>query len=153
VTITGHQGDTFTFSVPWGSEHRLEVDDVNTDSITGTFFSDPVEFTITKGESQEFDITGDGINDVVITLDEADGSSREFTATMQLLTEGQDIPPVEPPVTPPVTPPADGEPTTPTDGETTPPGPTEEADNTMLYAGIIIVIIALGGAYLFFTKK
>ena len=102
-----------------------------------------VAFQIAEGETQDFDLDGDGTNDLSLTLVSADGGTQMATLDLTAL---QAPSPEVPPEVPPEQPPGEAPP-----GEA--PPEEEEVDNTMLYAGIIIVIVILGGAYLFFTKK
>ncbi|MBW2980804.1 carboxypeptidase regulatory-like domain-containing protein [Candidatus Woesearchaeota archaeon] len=49
-------------------EHVLEVGNVYVDKVTLMISSTPISFTLAAGETKEFDLTGDGVEDVAVTL-------------------------------------------------------------------------------------
>ena len=127
--ITKSQGAIVTFTLDGSSEHKITFKQVASDKVTLIFESDPVEVTLTVGETKLVDLDADGVDDVRVTLNSIENGMAN------VVTER-----VQPVVTQPSGEPVPGEVT----GETTPEAtPTAESGSSATTVVVIIIIVVV----------
>ena len=79
--IKGTQETLKSFTLDGIVTHQVTFKEVTDDSVILVFQSDPVEITLTIGESKDVDLDADGTTDILVTLNSITNGEAEITAT------------------------------------------------------------------------
>ncbi|MBL7147275.1 MAG: hypothetical protein ISS82_00425 [Nanoarchaeota archaeon] len=135
VTIKEKQGTITTFTLDGTTIHTITIKEVGLTTVTLVIESDPIEITLSVGETKEIDVDADGENDISITLNSIGDENMVDLTTKRL--------------TPLPVAPTEG--VTPTEGPAEVPG--EAPSKTWLWILIIVIIVVIGVGYWFIKKK
>ena len=88
-TLVRQQGETETFTLDGSSVHTITFLTVGATSATLRFESEPVDVTLSVGETKSVDVDGDGVEDIEVTLNsikdgKADVSIENLDATVEV---------------------------------------------------------------------
>ena len=68
ATISKKQGQSVTFSLDGKTAHKVKFKEIKTGAVTLVIESDPIEVTLSIGETKQIDIDGNGFKDLEVTL-------------------------------------------------------------------------------------
>ncbi|MCG2717607.1 MAG: hypothetical protein L6408_02075 [Nanoarchaeota archaeon] len=137
MTVKEMQGTITTFTLDGETIHKITIREVGLTTVTLIIESDPIEITLSVGETKEVDVDGDGENDISITLNSiaddglVDLTTKRLTPLPAAETPTEEVAPTE-----------------------TPTAPVEEAPSkAWLWILIIVIIVVIGVGYWFMKKK
>jgi hypothetical protein len=157
VTRTVSTSGRITFTLPSGkSSHSITIKKIVNGTVTIVIQSDPVEVTLTKGETKDVDITGDGIADVRVTATSVGATTASFSLSTPMAATPAEETTAPAPLTPTEAPPISEsvpDPVLETQETPEPAAPTQDAppavaveeksSNWYLWALLVAVVVIL----------
>jgi len=146
VEFSKKEGQSTTISLDSKTSHTVKFKKITSSSVTLVIQSDPVEITLSVGESKQLDLDGDGTNELEVSLESISGGAAKVVMKKIAQTSVEKTAPAPSETTPEATP-SSG--TTPTGGEAV----KGSTSLTWLWALIIVVIIGAIIAVIMKKKK
>ncbi len=136
IEVAKKEGQSTTISLDSKTSHTVKFKKVTSSSVTLVIESDPVEVTLSVGESKQLDLDGDGSNELEVTLESISGGAAKVVMKKIAQTAVEKVAPAPSETTPSETTPSETTPTT--GGEAV---KKESSSLTWLWVLIIVVII------------